>query len=275
MDWVKLRTHIIDHPRMLEAGAVARDLYTWGMLYAGAHETDGAIPMVALLVCPWGKGGKGNVLVANKLVSVGLWERTDTGYRVLRWAEQGNQTRAQIQADREAARERMTKKRSPKPEACSPELRTNFGRSSPNVPTSTSYSLSGSDLGSREGVQGETDGAEPPEWFVEVLATVAMATGETIAAPAAWLRYRGHRAKKGEPVSARDAEYWVTSVIVAELKRERQLRHEREDREAVRARERREGPPPPPKPSREQAKREAQAFAASLRARFDKTGSEP
>jgi hypothetical protein len=61
MDWIKKRTHVIDHPRFLEAGAVARDLYDWGMLYSGEHELDGELPMVAVMLSAWGAGGKGNV----------------------------------------------------------------------------------------------------------------------------------------------------------------------------------------------------------------------
>lgn len=156
MEWTRLQTHVVDHPRFLEAGAQARDLWTWGMLYAGRHETDGAIPMAAVLACPWGAGGKANVRVANRLVEVGLWGRTDAGYLVLRWSENGNPTRSELESAREAARERMKKKRSQPPEnsqtriPCSQEHPENFARSSPDVPTSTSLSTSESSLSEGE-----------------------------------------------------------------------------------------------------------------------------
>jgi hypothetical protein len=197
MEWVRLQTHVVDHPRFLEAGPQARDLWTWGMLYAGRHETDGAIPMAAVLACPWGAGGRANIKVANRLVEVGLWGRTDAGYQVLRWAENGNPTRAELEADREAARERMKRRRSQPPEnsesriQCSgeqpPNVRANFARSSVNVPTSTSTSLSESSLGEGEGV-GEGDAAPASEGGSQ--ARYAAAYAEGVAAgkggPYAW-----------------------------------------------------------------------------------------
>lgn len=266
MDWVKLRTHVIDHARFLAAGAVARDLYTWGLLYAGEHETDGELPMVAVMTCPWGKGGKSNVVVANKLVDVGLWERTDSGYRVLRWAEQGNQTKAQILSEREAARERMAKRRPPKSDppsassesACSPEHRPNFGRSSPDVPTSTSYSLSGSDLGSdpRGGSQNESQG--PPPWWSGVCDTVEANTGARLERGKAWLRYSGHRRANGKAMSPPDAQQFLVSVDV---------REHQQDRARDQARRDRFEPPPKPRVSKEQELADAKAFAAELAAR--------
>ena len=210
MDWVKIRTNIIDHERLLEAGAVARDLWSWGMLYAGKHESDGELPMAAVLASPWGAGGKGNIKLALKLVEVGLWERTDRGFRVCRWAEQGNQTKAQIEADRAAARARKKKS--------SPELLANERRTNARVPTSTSYSLSESDLGSRE----STSDAGPPGWWEGTCGAVEMATGETINRAAAWLGYSGHRRDKGKAMSPGDAQQFLIRVDVKEARQERQ-----------------------------------------------------
>ncbi len=143
MLWVKKGTHVIDHPRFLEAGPIGRDLWDWGMLYAGAHETDGELPMVAIISSPWGAGGKANIKVAAKLVTIGLWERTDEGFRICRWAEQGNQTKAQIATDRSAARERKARgARERKAAPGSGMVRANSERTNTKVPTSTSYSSS-------------------------------------------------------------------------------------------------------------------------------------
>lgn len=136
MNWVKVLTHIRDHERFLLAGPVARDLWLWGMLYAGGFETDGEIPMVAVMSAAWGEGGQANVVVAAKLVEVGLWERTDAGYRVLRWAEQGNATRAELEAEREAAKARRQRSTPPPPadEAPPPSRRRpNVARTSLDV----------------------------------------------------------------------------------------------------------------------------------------------
>lgn len=158
MDWVKEGTQVIDHPKFLEAGPIARDLWEWGMKYSGKHELDGELPMVAVLSSAWGAGGSGNIVPAQQLVEIGLWERTDAGFRILRWEEQGNLTRAQIAEGREAARSRMKRRRSDPPPplaGCSLDVRANFDVRSPellanerrtnaDVPTSTSPS----DLGS-------------------------------------------------------------------------------------------------------------------------------
>lgn len=65
----------------------------------------------------------------------------------------------------------------------------------------------------------------PPDWFVEAVAGVAMATGEDLRVPECWLLYAGHRASKPHvrPGPA-DARYWVTSVCVPKVREERQRR---------------------------------------------------
>jgi hypothetical protein len=220
-DYVKKRTHIINHPRFLEAGAVARDLYDWGMLWSGQLETDGEIPMSALLASPWGAGGRKNVLVAQKLVDVGLWERTDSGYRILRWAEQGNMTKALLSEKRRAERERKAKQRnSSLPPPCPAGTPTGTPDGTPagshaESGSSTSTSLSGS------GSLGGAGGDDPPAWWVGVLETIAM-QGEPIAESGlAWLRYRGHRSTKGLPPRREDALYWLSTVIVTEQRKAR------------------------------------------------------
>jgi hypothetical protein len=105
MKWIREHTHIVDHPRLLEAGSAGRDLWHWGMLYAGLHETDGELPLIAVLSSSWGTGGKRNIVVAQKLCDVGLWERTDTGYRICRWIEMGNPTQADLAEKRQEERE--------------------------------------------------------------------------------------------------------------------------------------------------------------------------
>ncbi len=106
MIYAKFDVDILDHAKLLDAGAVGRDLWSWGVLYCQKHQTDGALPMAAVLATPWGAGGKGNVRVAAKLVSVGLWERTDKGWAVCRYAKK-NQTRSEIDQKKAEARDRM------------------------------------------------------------------------------------------------------------------------------------------------------------------------
>lgn len=166
MDYVIARTHVVDHERFLDAGSQARDLWLWGMLYAGKHESDGAISMSAVLASPWGYGGKANIKAATRLVEVGLWERTEKGFQILKWEEMGNKTKAQLEEAREVARKKKANQRvrlSRPDSSPPPSLGDTPGDSPgcpPDVPNSTSYSTSKSDLGSREGEpERETAGA--------------------------------------------------------------------------------------------------------------------
>lgn len=158
MDYIKKRTHIINHPRFANAGAHARDLYDWGLLHCGLLETDGEIAMVSVLDSSWGYGGKANVKAATRLVEVGLWERTDLGYRVLKWSEQGNMTKADLQAKRAHDREKKRKQRlGPKSEVCPPGVPRPL---SEGIGTCTSTSLSDLDLGEGESAR---EGDQPTE----------------------------------------------------------------------------------------------------------------
>lgn len=102
----------------------------------------------------------------------------------------------------------------------------------------------------------------PPEWFVQTAERVIGDTGERFGIPEAWLSYAGHRRNKMIAMNANDASYWLARVMVPEARRERQAAREREDN-----RHRRFEPPERPKVPREQAKREAEEFAAKLAAR--------
>jgi len=236
-DYVKLRTHVTTHVRFLEAGAVARDLYVWGMAWSGCQETDGEIPMAALLVSPWGAGGKRNVVVADKLVTVGLWERTDTGYRICKWAEQGNMTKAGLEEKRKAERERKARQRNssfPIPvEPCPGGTPTVVPEARPaSAGSSTFNSLSGS------GSQGEMQEGVPPVWFQQAVSTVQDSTGEVLRIGDSWLRYFGHRRNKGIAPNQQDAVYWLTTVMIPEARKERRAESDKRDRDAKFDRER-------------------------------------
>lgn len=210
MLWIKKGTHVIDHVRFLEAGAMARDLYEWGMLYSGKHETDGELPMTAVLTSAWGYGGQRNVKLSETLCRVGLWERTDRGFRILRWSEQGNQTKAQITADRVAARERKARRGSGK-------VRANDGRTNVEVPTSTSTSLSGSESGS--GSESKPEATAMPEWFTAAADAASMAVGPIDERPARWLEYVASRSRKTWAMNHADAVGWLVVVIRSEKSR--------------------------------------------------------
>lgn len=225
MDYVVVRTHVVNHARFLEAGSLARDLWTWGMLYAGQHETDGELPMVAVLASPWGYGSKRNVMLADKLVEVGLWERYDLGYRVLRWVEMGNKTKAELDAARAKARLRMKDKRliSVLPalplESGSQDVRANCERTSSDVPSSHSYSSSSSLNQEIQKTRGTVTSGGPPEWFQQAVEAVAMNTGLVVPASelgARWLQYDATCSRDPRRGNARDAAGWLTSTLRSE-----------------------------------------------------------
>lgn len=216
MDFAKIRAHITSHVRFLEAGPVARDLWTWGMLHAAQQESDGELPMAAVLASAWGRGGKANVGVAARLVEVGLWERTETGYRILRFVEQGNLTKAKLEADRAAARERMNKRRTSR--VGSGDVRANCARTNGEIPTSSSYSSSESR--SEEPQQNEiasSSDASVPTWFEGSCDAAAMVLGGEVGdRPARWAEYKASRSRKTWDMNHTDAVGWLSTVVRSE-----------------------------------------------------------
>lgn len=68
-------------------------------------------------------------------------------------------------------------------------------------------------------------GDPPPTWWDDVLALVSVQIGIDLPRVESWIRYAGHRASKARPAERRDAAHWVTSVLVAEHRRDRERRH--------------------------------------------------
>lgn len=253
MDYVKIRTVAADHPRFLEAGETAAALWAWGMLYAGRHETDGAIPRVAVLAWPWCSSRSKAIRASYKLVEVGLWSSTETGYAIVGWSEQGNMTKAGLDTERAAARDRMKRRRSRSgSESLDPpsDVRANFGRTSPGVPTSI-CSSSGSRSGSREG---EPERGPPPWFAFDALGLLEMNAPDVHRSVGnvgeRWLQYLGAM-QRGRGANAQAAASWLTSTVRAERA----------------AAERRKPYEPPPKPIA-QTRAEAIDFANELSRRM-------
>lgn len=218
MKWVREHCHVIGHPRFLAAGALGRDLWEWGLKYSGLYETDGELPMDAVLTSAWGAGGKANLRVATKLVEVGLWERTEHGFRSLRWAEMGNPTKAEIEESRKIEREgrAQRRKRTASAPVSTPDSSECPARTPGGVPYSLSHSPSGSGSGSREGVQGEItlDSPLPDRWRDDARAQVEP-SGQVIDIDEQWRLYLTDRLRPESPkrVSAADWRGWVIRGI--------------------------------------------------------------
>lgn len=229
--FVPIDLDITTHPKACAAGPEAMGLWLWGMAFAKLHATHGKLPRHAVLAA-W--GGRRNVVLAKKLVDSGLWSRLENGD----W-EIWNFSKKQASSTSSAERMRRLRERQ---KSVTSTVTCDVTRDASNVTCdandvtekrhmcSISPSISFSEE-IQESETGERDRATPPDWFEAVLGTVGM-TVEPIADPgAAWLRYRGHRAKKHEPMSVADAEYWITTVIVKEQREERERRRRADDRD--------------------------------------------
>jgi len=138
MDWVKLWTNLDGHPKILAAGLAGAGLYARALAYCGRYETDGDVPMA------WVENAEANTKqvldLAEALASVGLWERTDTGFRIRDFTEV-NFSRAEMQRLRKA-RSKAGKKGGKQKPSKHPSKR--LSKSQANAKQDESYSSSSS-----------------------------------------------------------------------------------------------------------------------------------
>ncbi len=111
MGWARLDDGYPHHPKMLAAGADAIVLDVAGVCYANRYQTDGWIADTQLttLYPPLRNPRK----AAQALVDVGRWTREDGGWRIHDFLDY-NGSKADRDADRQAARERMAASRTGK-----------------------------------------------------------------------------------------------------------------------------------------------------------------
>lgn len=214
MIYAKVDVKLRDHERAHRAGA-AMATWTWALLYVREQETDGFIPDVALRGA-W-VGERDALKHAATLCLVGLWEKTDGGWRITKY-DSKNDTKASIDARRAEARDRMGRVRANR-------VRTSHeprGSEQSAVPGSRSGSVEVRDqvgVLSRPASERPDPGGKAPDWWDAVLATIGMNTGVDLEPGTAWLRYAGHRHGKGLPATREDALYWLPTVMVPEAKK--------------------------------------------------------
>lgn len=124
MAWVKLHDGFTDHPKVVAAGWQAAWLYVCGLTYSARYLTDGRIPKAQVKrLADLPKPQQ----LADRLVEVGLWE-DDGGpdYQVHGYTE-WQTSAAQIEAERQAARDRRKGKRRPNVARTSPDAHANVG----------------------------------------------------------------------------------------------------------------------------------------------------
>lgn len=111
MTWMRVDDHLHSHRKTMRAGVPAMGLWVLAGSWASAEESDGWVPAYVL---PRLVGGDQAEPLATLLVLAGLWHEDvvdgEAGYRFHQWAEH-QPTREQLEARREAQRERMRRAR--------------------------------------------------------------------------------------------------------------------------------------------------------------------
>jgi hypothetical protein len=113
--WFKVDDQLAFHPKAIAAGNAALGLWVRAGSWCAAHVTQGALPthMVRTL------GAQRRD--AEKLVSVGLWTRTEDGYEFKDWADY-QPTKEQVEAKREADRLRQSRRRASVSHGVTPDV---------------------------------------------------------------------------------------------------------------------------------------------------------
>jgi hypothetical protein len=105
MTWFKVDDSFHAHPKILATEPAALGLWVIAGAWSSAHLTDGVVPDHALSrLLP------DSAELAQKLVTTGLWRRIKGGYRFHDWAHY-QPSKADVEEERNAARERMRKLR--------------------------------------------------------------------------------------------------------------------------------------------------------------------
>lgn len=103
MPWFYVEDNFAFHPKAVDAGNAAIGLWTRAGAWSQSTLTEGFVPTG--IARQLGTTGE-----AKKLTTTGLWVAKDNGYEFHQW-DQRQQTRVQIEASREKARERQRRLR--------------------------------------------------------------------------------------------------------------------------------------------------------------------
>lgn len=152
MPWVKLDDHFDENAKVSAAGPLGIALYVTGLAYCNRNLSDGFIPWAtARSLLSWEylgepeasgrqkhyriayvSGMQGDDVdsahVIDRLIETGLWEEVPGGYRVHDY-DQYQPSKAEVEAERDAARARMGRVRG-KSDRSSADVRANNARSS-------------------------------------------------------------------------------------------------------------------------------------------------
>lgn len=99
MPWFKVDDNLAFHQKAVAAGNAAMGLWVRAGSWCAQNLTDGHVPQHML-------GRLGTPAQVEKLIKVGLWDRTDDGIVFHQWVDR-QPLRVEVDAERQAARERM------------------------------------------------------------------------------------------------------------------------------------------------------------------------
>jgi hypothetical protein len=128
MTWVKIADEFYRNPKMRAAGKNGRALYLAGLCYCASGLTDGHVAAIALPVLAAEAEVPGKATAA-KLVDIGAWVPVNDGWCIPDYLDY-NPTREQVQAERDAAKERQRRARDKASESRRMSRR-DIGRTSP------------------------------------------------------------------------------------------------------------------------------------------------
>lgn len=118
MPWLRIDDGMVEHLKVASLSDGAFRAHVEAMSFCARNLTDGHIPAAVAKKQGWSKR-------ASELVRAGLWEKEEGGHSIHDYLDY-NPSREQVEAEREAARRRMNRRRSP-------VVRPNNGRSSTEV----------------------------------------------------------------------------------------------------------------------------------------------
>ena len=263
MLFAKVDVCIAVHPKFCAAGPAAVGYWAAALAYSCGQELDGRIPKQAVGAI-LAVGPKRGRAFCERLVSVGLFERTDDGYAIAKFAQK-NITKAQLDARRREGADRMAIHRvrtnEPRTERARDAVSDGGGDASrgPSLPASRegvvlnslSLDLKSRDLNSedlpssaRASVPGASSelGTVPPDLE---LTQDARAGAEMLGVrdvDGEWVKFVAHHRSKGT-LSADFYALWKKWAVMAR-------NYERRDRERDRdARRAAHGPAPEPPPA--------------------------
>ena len=123
MSWLRVDAGFWKHPKVQDVELAPIGLHVLALSYCADNLTDGLVPEGWVR-----RQAFGDLALAQALVDAGLWESDPRGFRVHDYLDY-NPSRAAVELDREAAKQRMRKARD---SGRSVEARSNSTRSSSN-----------------------------------------------------------------------------------------------------------------------------------------------